>query len=118
MNMDCLAVEGRGVDTKLSRMAAHILQGECGRLLHHISKIARKRQVAVLFRHHGCLNEENLTPCGCPGQAGDNSRNIVTLVSLGKAGGFPEQPGHLIRTYFIRHSLPAHSGENQLAHNL
>ena len=86
MDVQIVAVKLCRVDTKLRGMAPDPLQGNGGRLFHHIAEITGNRQTVALARRQGCLGKEDLAAYLRPGKSG-NKTNLILVFFL-EAGDF------------------------------
>ena len=66
-------------------MSLDVLISYLGGFLHHVSQITGHRQDSLPLAH-GALYEEDLTSHSRPGQSGNHSRSLITLLHIVRVG--------------------------------
>ena len=78
-------------------MRLYIFESDDSRLLHHVAKIAGKRQLARLALAERCLDEEDFAAHTCPSQARNDTCIAVALVDVAVERRLAEQSFNLVR---------------------
>ena len=76
------SVEHPVVNIEFVGMCLYVLESYDGRLLHYVSEIAGKCQLAVLSLAQGSLNEQNLSANTCPCKTSYHAGIAVSLIDV------------------------------------
>ena len=80
MDMDVPVLEQAVVYAVVGSMRLDVLQGQHGRLLHHIAKVASQCEFALFAFAQACFDEEYLAAHAGPCQTGHHAGILVALV--------------------------------------
>ena len=102
-------------DAKSLCIGLYILQGNRGRLLHHIAEVACKRELLSAPLGQRGFNEKNLTSCRRPRQSRDDAGKIVPLIMVGVSLRQSEVVVKMFRFDDRGVILPAHFAQHGFA---
>ncbi len=100
----------------LRRPAAHIAQGDVGRLPHHLPEGAGENHLS-LPGHFRCLHEHDLPAHAGPGKSGGDARLRRPLPHVVEIFLGPQVAGHVTGVHADRVSLPLGKANGYLSHD-
>ena len=107
------------VDVEQLSVGLDVLQGQHGRLLHHIAQVAGQRKLSSLAVAQAGLHEEYLTAHGRPGQASHHAGIVVALVLVAAELLHAQEVGQVVRGHLhLADFLLTRHAHSHLTHHL